>query len=54
VFSDGTDELGALLKDCADVPMITGLTETVTLKQFLESPDNIIFEIVPHEEYQQN
>lgn len=49
VFSDGVNELGLLLTDCNDVPMVTNLNETKTQSRSLYSagPDqNISFNIV--------
>jgi hypothetical protein len=48
VFADGINELGLLLVDCNDVPMLTGLDETNTQSRSLNSlgPDqNITFVI---------
>ena len=49
VFHNGIEELGNLLNDCEQVPMITGLEETFTLPQQMNTTDelrNIYFEIV--------
>jgi hypothetical protein len=49
VFRSGSDPLGALTADCADVPMLTGLNETTELQAQLvvQGPNqNIWFEII--------
>lgn len=48
VFNNGRDELGNLLDDCDQVPMITNLDETVKLSSQLNLTDesrNIYFEM---------
>jgi hypothetical protein len=48
VYSNGSNQLSALLEDCNNVPMISGLDETATLSNVLDSGSegNIFFEIV--------
>ena len=54
IFDDGISELGNLLQDCAQVPMIIGLEESVKLANHLDITDqarNIQFiKSVEHEE----
>lgn len=49
VFNNGISDVGYLLQDCENVPMITGLEETVPLSKHLDVTDenrNIWFTIV--------
>lgn len=53
VFNNLDGELGTLDLDCEDVPMITGLSESMTLPQFLSTtPElrNIKFSIINEQE----
>lgn len=52
VFNNGIDTLGNLIQDCAGVPMLTQLDETLKLPQQLEISDelrNIYFEVIDNE-----
>jgi hypothetical protein len=49
VFSDGSSDLGSLLRDCEHVPMLTNLNEVVELPGQLVTQgadQNIWFEII--------
>lgn len=49
VFNNGIDELGNLIQDCADVPMITDLDESIKLPNQIQTNDelrNIYFEVI--------
>jgi len=45
-LSYNLEDLGALIRDCADVPMLTGLTETEQLSATLQHSVNIEFRIL--------
>lgn len=52
VFSDGIDELGALYRDCDNVPMIKCNTEWSKLPGFLDTSDelrNIYFKVLSND-----
>lgn len=49
VFNNGIQELGNLIQDCAGVPMIVGLDETIKLSNQINTDDelrNIYFEVI--------
>ena len=47
LFNNGIDRLAVLKADCTGVPMLTGLTETLTLTPLLYIDTNIWFTITP-------